>query len=157
MTLTVVDPTRGKLAQLMDGTVANHRNWVYKAVRPLPMPTLQQALHGNVVSDCSHGCAVLCKLAGAPDPTRDNWQGNSTSMFHALAHIALSKVQVGDMAVLGAEGRLHAMMFRTVGKNPTVWSDGSNADPAFVTLAAEIQWHKQYFSDGGVLTCLQLG
>lgn len=159
----VVDPSaaiRAKLVTLMDGTVTNHRNWIYKAVRPLPMPTLTQALHGQVVSDCSHGVAVLCKLANAKDPTKANWQGNSTSMFLAAKAdgwiIPLTKVQPGDYGVLGAEGRLHAFMFRTAGKSPTVWSDGSSFDPAIVTLAAEVQWHAQHFSDGGVLTCIRL-
>lgn len=159
----VADPyaaVRAKLIVLMDGTVANHRNWIYKAVRPLPIPTLTQALHGQVVSDCSHGVAVLCKLAAAKDPTKANWQGNSTSMFLAAKAdgriIPVAKVQPGDMGVLGSEGRLHAFMFRTGGKSPTVWSDGSSFDPAIVTLAAEVQWHAQHFSDGGVLTCIRL-
>lgn len=148
---------RAELATLMDGTVANHRNWIYKAVRPLPLPTLQAALHGKVVSDCSHGCAVLCHLAGALDPTKDDWQGNSDSMYAAAKAdkriIKLAQVQTGDMGVLGTDGRLHAFMFRTP---TTVWSDGSSADPAFPTLAGEIAWHKQYFPDGGVLTCIRL-
>lgn len=147
---------RTRLASLMDGTVKNEPNWHYDAVRPLVLPTEAQALNGKVISDCSFGCSILCNLAPAADPTGDNWQGNSTSMFNRLPHITKVELKVGDMAVFGTQGRLHAMMVRDVSSDPLMWSHGQEAGPVFVKLSAEVAYHAQRYTDGNVVTYLRL-
>lgn len=158
----VVDlsPIRARLATLMDLTIKNEPNWHYKEARPLNYPTLPQAEHETVVADCSFGCSILCKLADAGDPlgSHFNGYGNSVSMFSALAHIVNPlDVQIGDMAVLGDEGRLHAMMVRRTGADPLMWSHGSESGPKYVPLSDETRYHLSVgLADGGVVTFLRL-
>lgn len=144
---------RGDLAALMDGTVKNEPNWHYLMARPLTFPTRQVALTGKVTSDCSFGCAILCKLAGRPLPTP---QGNSWSMWEQLVKVSKADVMTGDMIVLGHEGRLHAMMVRKPGGDILCWSHGQERGPLFVPLSAEVSYHASRYSDGGVVTYLRL-
>jgi hypothetical protein len=137
---------RGNLVTLMDLTAKNEPRWHYRMVRPLTLPTRVQAVSGTVYSDCSFGCSILCKLAGAADPTGANWQGNSSSMFHHLPHLAFSQVKNGDIAVFGHnDGELHAVMVykkaATVG-GTLCWSHGQERGPILVPLSVEIAFHK---------------
>lgn len=154
--LTAEQRLRAKEAAVMDGTVKNAANWHYLAVRKLSTPNLDQALHGKVESDCSKGCANVDFLAGALDPGNDNWQGNSTSMFHASEHITKNQLQVGDNIVLGDEGRLHALKVRKVATDPVCWSMGSEAGPLWENLSASVAYHQARFHDGEVVTYLRL-
>lgn len=152
---------RALLGPLMDGTVRNTLNWHYKMVRPLPTYTEDVLFHGVVVSDCSKGCADLCKVVNAADPTGDNWEGNSDSMFNLARKqgriIQKAQAQTGDMIVLGQGGRLHAMMVRSMlGGDPMCWSHGSETGPKFVPLSAEVAYHAALFADGGVVTYIRL-
>lgn len=147
---------RAQLRTLMTETARNEKNWHYRAVRPLTIPSLETALHGVVVSDCSFGCKILCKLAGAHDPTGGSFDGygNSSSMFRALPHIEFADVQSGDAAVFGhVSGEQHAVLIyekcATVGAT-LVWSHGQEAGPIIVPLSIEIAAHP-----GATVTFLQ--
>lgn len=149
-----VSEVRASLRGLMGATAKNEPNWHYKLARPLVMPTRDQALTGVVEADCSFGCSILCHLAGAPDPTADNWQGNSTSMFQHLPHIPFGEVKVGDIGVFGhTDGEQHAVMaYQTAPtENATlVWSHGQEAGPIIVPAATEKGAHP-----GATLTWLR--
>lgn len=146
---------RAQLRSLMAATSRNEKNWHYHAVRPLTMPTLEAALHGAVVSDCSFGCKILCHLAAAPDPTGDGaGYGNSSSMFRHLPHIPFEQVQNGDCAVFGhVDGEQHAVMIyekRGTAGVTLVWSHGQEAGPIIVPMSVEIASHP-----GATVTFLQ--
>lgn len=128
---------RGQLHALMAETAGNRYGWHYHEVRPLSIPP---RLARGVQADCSYGCVILCKWAGAPDPTGMSFDGygNSTSMFQHLQHIALQDARVGDFGVFGPEGSWHAVMFYTAGTdNPMLWSHGHEGAPNFYPLSAD--------------------
>lgn len=132
---------RASLRVLMAETARNEPNWHYRYDRPLTMPTLNQALGGVVYADCSFGCSILLRLAGGPDPTGDDWQGNSTSMYRHLPHIERGELQVGDIVVFGRDGDQHAVMVYRLAADPIVWSHGQEAGPILVPLSVEIRAH----------------
>jgi hypothetical protein len=140
----MLHPARQLLAELMDGTVKNERNWHYEMRRPLPFPSRDKALHGSVHSDCSFGCIILCKLAGCPDPSGYNFAGygNSQSFFNKLQHIPIHEAKIGDLIVYGYGGANHAVMVRGgLGANPLVWSHGQEKGPIFVRHSVEDAFH----------------
>jgi len=134
---------RERMAQLMDATVANEPNWHYHAIRPLSYPTLVQAEHGAVSADCSFGCSILAKLAGAGDPLGQHFTGwgNSSSMFAHCQRITRQDLQIGDFAVFGPGGDEHAVCIRKPGADPVCWSHGQEKGPMFVPLSAEKRAH----------------
>lgn len=147
---------RTALRGLMGATADNDRNWHYQFSRPLDFPTREQAVSGVVRADCSFGCKILCRLAGAPDPCGtgfDGW-GNSVSMFKHLPHIPFSQLKVGDCAVFGrVNGEQHAVMIYQVAKTidaTLCWSHGMEAGPVIVPLAVEKAAHP-----GSTLTFLE--
>lgn len=146
---------RARLRTLMAATARNEKNWHYRAIRPLTIPTLDTAMHGAVIADCSFGCKILCALAGAPDPTGDApAYGNSTSMFRHLPHIPFADVDAGDCAVFGhTNGEQHAVMVyekrATLGET-LVWSHGQEAGPIIVPMSIQIAAHP-----GATVTLLQ--
>lgn len=138
---------RAKLQTLMAATVANEPNWHYAEIRPISHLVYAQAVCGVVKTDCSGGCTALCQLAGAKDPTGNNYNGtgNSTSMYVHLPHIENYRdtVLVGDLAVFGkTNGEEHvAMVYKIGGSNPTLWSHGQERGPLFVSLDDEAAAH----------------
>jgi hypothetical protein len=127
---------RAQLHALMAETAGNRYGWNYAEVRPLTIPA--RLAHG-VRADCSYGCVILCRWAGAPDPTgyRFNGYGNSTSMFEHLAHISLAQARTGDFIVFGPSGSWHATTIYTPGTNPMLWSHGHQGAPNFYPLSAD--------------------
>jgi hypothetical protein len=143
---------RERMAKLMDATVMNEPNWHYHAVRPLSYPTLTQAEHAAVASDCSFGCAILALLAGAGKPFGRTFQGNSSTMFALLDHINQADVQIGDYAVFGhTNGEMHAVCIRQPGGDPLCWSHGQEKGPMFVKMSVEMAAHP-----GATVTYLRL-
>jgi hypothetical protein len=127
---------RDVLHQLMTETAGNAYGWNYREVRPLPIPA--RLAHG-VNADCSYGCVVLCKWAGAPDPTGMGFDGygNSVSMYQHLEHIPLAQATVGDCLVFGPDGEWHATMIYRPGPDPVLWSHGHQGAPNLYPLSAD--------------------
>jgi len=132
----VAPDKRTLLHALMVATAGNAYDWNYREVRPLTMPP--KLVHG-VNADCSFGVKVLCDWAGVPDPTGGNYDGygNSTSIFHHLAHVPLADARTGDILLFGPEGSWHAAMVLEPGKDPMLWSHGHQGSPNLYPLSAD--------------------
>jgi hypothetical protein len=129
---------RELLHAYMAATAGNPYGWTYNEVRPLALPAAVLA-HG-VKADCSFGIKVICKWAGAPDPTGEHYDeyGNSVSMYQHLPHITLAQAQVGDIIVFGPNGQWHAtMIFKPDPNNPMLWSHGHQGAPNLYPLSAD--------------------
>ena len=128
---------RSRLHTYMTMTAGNHFGWNYVEQRPLKVPPV--LAHG-VMADCSYGCVILCRWAGAPDPTGNRFDGygNSSSMFAHLPHITIGEARVGDFAVFGPDGEWHAVMVYTPSPtNPVFWSHGHQGAPNLYPLSAD--------------------
>lgn len=136
--------TRIRLAALMDATVANRWRWHYGLFRPCGATVgYDQAEHGTVWADCSAGYAILCRLAGAPNPLHAgsfDGYGNTASAWQHLEHIARHEAQVGDVVIYGEYGNHHIAAVREPGFDPLLWSNGRESAPEFVRYTVEQQW-----------------
>lgn len=131
------------LASLMDASVHNAANWHYRMSRPFTNhPTVEQITHGSIVADCSAGFTILCELAGIPDPSGYSYDGygNSESIWQHLPHVTIDKLDIGDAVIFGEGGSHHISMVRQPGPDPIVWSNGSEAAPAYYRLSQERGW-----------------
>lgn len=132
---------RKRLANLMDATVADHANWTYLAVRPLPVAKRPWKKGEKVVADCSLGVRDLCWFAEAPvDPMRLDWApyGNSQTLWQHCQHLdSPAELLVGDFVTFGLDGDEHAAMVKRRGKDPLLWSDGHQGAPNFYLLSQD--------------------
>lgn len=95
-------------------------------------------------SDCSWGAKTLFYLIGAADdPTGQAWggYGNSSSIYSHLPKrfgldnayhptgADLARCKVGDIGVVGVNGKDHVWVVMEEGSNPLVWSDGHQGAP----------------------------
>ncbi len=136
---------RAELVRLMAATMADRQHWTYRAVRPLPLP--DQWHPGLAISsDCSFGVKLLCRWAGAPDPTgygHDQPYGNSESICLHLQHLGKPvDLLPGDVVTFGRGGRSHAAMVHTPGGDPLLWSDGHQGAPNFYRLSTDTREHQ---------------
>lgn len=143
--ISLVNPVRTRLAEVMDLTVRNRGNWHYIQQRPSGATvTLEQAEHGTVWTDCSAGYAIVCRLAGAPNPLHAgafDGYGNSHSAWEHLPHIkSVGGLQVGDCVIYGDEGSHHIACVREPAGDPLLWSMGSEAGPEYVRYRTEVAW-----------------
>lgn len=132
-------PIRKKQAELMDATVADHKNWTYEAVRPLPIPPTWKKGQ-KVRSDCSLGVKLLNRWSGGPDPMNTNYgpYGNSTTLCAHLPHVpSPSMLEVADVITFGKNGDEHAAVVREAGVDPLLWSDGHQGAPNFYRLSQD--------------------
>jgi hypothetical protein len=139
---------RAKLAQLMEATLADeaaHKDWTYRAVRPMPVPATWkpgQAVRG----DCSKGVQYLCHWAGGPDPMGEGYgpYGNSQTLWLRLQHLDRpAELKVGDVVTFGYGGADHAAMVLEAGGDPLVWSFGHEGAPNAYRLSLDFR-PKQY-------------
>lgn len=139
-----MNAVRTRLAELMDATVANRDRWHYAQFRPCGSTvTLDQAEHGTVWADCSAGYAILCRLAGAPNPLHAgpfDGYGNTSSAWLHLDHITLEEAQLGDVVIYGPNGSHHIAAVREPGLDPLLWTDGSERAPEYVRYSTEQSW-----------------
>lgn len=121
-----------------------HGNYDYDEVRELPVVHIPAVPLRTVRGDCSWGCKLICYSSGVPDPTGFNYSGvgNSESIFEHLNHVDLSQARPGDIGVFGAHGEIHALMYYAWDKNRLwVWNWGTDGEPVFTTLGAEVAYH----------------
>lgn len=131
--------TRLEMQRLMRATLADHANWTYRAIRPMPVPaTWKPGQH--VTGDCSKGVQYICHWAGAPDPMRNGWSvyGNSQTIWLTLEHVLrASDLEVGDPVTLGLDGREHAALVMEAGSDPLLWSFGHQGAPNSYRLSVD--------------------
>jgi hypothetical protein len=152
-----MNPTRVRLATLMDATTANKADWHYAQFRPCGAHvTYEDAVGGTVWADCSAGAAIIARLAGAPNPLHAgpfDGYGNTGSCWEHLDHIPLASVQVGDCVVYGPgpNGTHHMAMVRDpVGTDPLLWSNGWEGAPELIRYSTEKA------RQGSSVTCCRL-
>lgn len=134
---------RGRLVTLMNQTLADENarhDWIYHAVRPMPVPPSWSAGQ-HVVGDCSKGVQYLCKWAGVPrDPMNENWDawGNSSTLCAKLPHLSrASDLLPGDFVTFGSGGSEHATMVLQAGVDPLLWSFGHQGAPNSYRLSQD--------------------
>ncbi len=140
--------TRAELERLMRATLADnaqHHDWTYAAVRPLPVPpSWHKGQH--VRADCSFGVKDLCKWAGVKDdPTGSNYDGygNSSTIAAHLKHLgAPGELLIGDVVTFGSDGsNAHAAMVLERGSDPLLWSHGHQGAPNTYRLSQDGRPH----------------
>lgn len=135
---------RAQLAALMDASVHNAANWHYGFYRPETSNyTADQLAHGRTSLDCSMGFITLCRVVGLPDPSGNNFDayGNSSDIWSHLPHVATAaELDIGDAVIFGVNGSHHISAVRIPGPDPLLWSNGSEAAPAFYRLSQERVW-----------------
>lgn len=138
-----MNPTRMRLASLMDATVKNRANWHYAQFRPCGVhTTFEQAETGTVWADCSAGTAILARLAGAPNPLHSggfDGYGNTGSSWAHLGHISVTEVSVGDVVIYGQgpDGTHHMSMIREASPDPLLWSNGWEGAPELIRFSTQ--------------------
>jgi hypothetical protein len=136
------ETVRASLRDLMRATVRQERLWHYEQTRPVN--TDVATLHTPVYTDCSGGIILLCRWAGAPNPSGTGawgW-GNSQSFYEYLPHVPADAARSGDIVVFGkVDGEQHAAFVYQAGADPLLWSHGQEAGPLFVRLSAELRAH----------------
>jgi hypothetical protein len=89
--------------------------------------------------DCSFYCKLVYFMAGAIDPTGENFNGygNSESMYVTGKHITLGELMAGDCCVFGPGGSVHAVIAVTDHEtgDPLFASMGRQGDPSLVRLS----------------------
>lgn len=136
---------RDELARLMKATIADHANWTYAAVRPMPVPRAPWRPGQHVRGDCSKGVQFLCRWAGAPDPMKNNWgpDGNSATLWLRLQHLDNpSQLMVGDIVTFGHNGDEHAGMVLEAGADPLLWNFGHQGTPNSYRLSYDRRPHQ---------------
>ncbi len=138
---------RQHLGSLMDFLVLNEPLIHYKQQRPmLTASVLEQELAdkfkaGRSISpDCSEAVTLLCRLAGLADPNGMGYNGYgfTGSMLKNLKHYTNPlSADVGAIVIFGPGDGDHACMVRKHGKDPLLFSHGTERGPYFIHLSDE--------------------
>jgi hypothetical protein len=139
---------RAKLAQLMDLLVRERAQVHYAQVRPMrthrlaSLHLLQQALASpaGVTMDCSESVTLLCRLAGLDDPNGVDYDGTgyTGTLLRNLPHYSdARKAKTGALVVFGPGSGHHVCMVRAPGRDPLLFSHGSERGPIMIRLSEE--------------------
>ena len=120
----------------------------YAQIRPMrthritSLHLLQQALASprGVTMDCSESVTLLCRLAGLDDPNGFDYDGTGytgTLLHHLPRYTDASKCGVGALVVFGPGSGHHVCMVKTPGRDPLLFSHGSERGPIFIRLTDE--------------------
>lgn len=136
------------LGRLMDLLVRERAAVHYAQVRPMrtrrlaSLHLLQQALASprGVTMDCSESVTLLCRLAGLSDPNGFHYDGTgyTGTLLHHLPHYTdASKAKVGALVAFGPGSGHHVCMVRAPGRDPLLFSHGSERGPIMIRLSEE--------------------
>lgn len=114
---------------------AAKQEFIYKEVRPIDL-----VWKAPIRIDCSGYCVLVYFMAGAPDPTGNNFDGsgNSDTLFAKGRHILLRQLHPADIITFGVGGSVHAVICLQYGfftRNPSCASMGRPGDPRIVPLS----------------------
>lgn len=142
---------RQHLAALMHWTVQHNGLIHYSQQRPIqPLHLYEQQVDDlfragyAITFDCSGGVTCLCKWAGLADPNGRGYDGygfTGTLLGHLPHYSDPSKAGVGALAVFGPGSGEHVAMVLEPGRNPLLWSHGSEAGPLLIHLNDEARVH----------------
>lgn len=133
-------------ATLTDQTA--HQNWLYLAIRPLPLLGARGHYPAGtqIRSDCSWGARLIAWWTpGTPDPMGSGFQGsgNSSTICARLDHLDHpSELMVGDPVTFGWNGNEHAAVCLEEGADPLLWSDGHPGAPNTYRLSYDRRPHQ---------------
>lgn len=144
---------RARLARLMDYTYRERAKIHYAQVRPMrtrrvhSLHLLQQALHSpaGITMDCSEAVTTLCHIAGLDDPNGFGYDGHgfTGTLLHHLPHyFDASRAKVGALVVFGPGSGDHVCMVRHPGRDPVLWSHGSERGPIWIRLSDEKRFQR---------------
>ena len=156
---------RLRLAQFMDILVQRNARVHYRQARPMVTRRiatgheLARAIaspHG-LTMDCSESVTLLCRLAGMRDPSSPtgkahvfgghNWHdfdgaGFTGTLLASLPHyMNPAAANVGALVVFGGGYGEHVCMVRHPGRDPILFSHGSEAGPFYIRLSVERRYH----------------
>ncbi len=99
----------------------------------------------QITMDCSESCTLLCRLAGLADPNGLNYNGNgfTGTMLANLKHYSNpAAADVGALVVFGPGEGDHVCMVRKKGRDPLLFSHGTERGPFFVHFSDERKAHR---------------
>ena len=102
---------------------------------------------GSVTFDCSQSAVQLCRWVGLRDP--NGFQppyrepGYTGTLLASLPHYSdAGAAYVGALCVFGPGTGEHVSMVHTRGKDPLLWTQGSERGPNLYRLSVEREWHR---------------
>ncbi len=143
---------RTHLASLMDFLVLNEPLIHYLQKRPMvtnryteqELADLFKAKK-TISMDCSESATLLCRLAGLADPNGSNYDGSgfTGTMLKNLKHYSSAvSADVGALVVFGPGNGDHVCMVRNHGKDPLLFSHGTERGPYFAHLSDVRKVHR---------------
>jgi hypothetical protein len=146
--MAVTELQRHKLGQIMDLLVREKSKVHYAQIRPMrthritSLHLLQQELASptGITMDCSESITLLCKLAGLNDPNGFKYDGTgyTGTLLHHLPHYTNpQEARTGALVVFGPHSGDHVCMVRNPGKDPLLFSHGSENGPIWIRLSDE--------------------
>lgn len=141
------DSQRKHLAASMHYLIAHQAQIHYAQIRPMRTAhlheqethTLFQAGH-SITMDCSESVTLLCRWAGLHDPNGFgyNGAGYTGTLLQHLPHYTNPKAAyVGALVVFGPYPGHHVCMVLEPGKDPLLFSHGSERGPYPIRLSTE--------------------
>lgn len=138
---------RRHMLGLMDMLVHHEPLVHYRQARPMSTQHLMErdlelmfAAKRGIQMDCSESVTLICRLAGLLDPNGQHYNGygfTGTILQHLDHYSDPADASVGALVVFGPGTGNHVAMVHTPGRNPLLFSHGSEAGPGLVRLEAE--------------------
>ena len=138
---------RRKAAKVMDILVNRTGKVHYQQYRPMrtkwinTLDELTKALarSGGITMDCSESVTLIAHIAGMNDPNGfgfNGWGYTGTILNFCQPHYSdPSKARIGALVVFGPGTGDHVCMVRTPGRDPLLFSHGSERDPKYIRFS----------------------
>lgn len=109
----------------------------YAERRPFPVQAAGKLPALPLTTDCSGFVAICFRAAGAPDPSRQGWngQGYTGTLLRFGERVAVP--QAGDVVVYGGGLGHHAALVLRGGEDPLTASHGSEVGPLLIRVSEE--------------------
>ncbi len=138
---------RAHLGALMDMLVQHEPLIHYVQKRPMSTSRYtEQELADRfkqkktISMDCSESVTLLCHLAGLADPNGNDYNGTGftgTMLNHLNHYTSPLSAGVGALVVFGPGDGDHVCMVRKQGRDPLLFSHGTERGPWFIHLSEE--------------------
>lgn len=143
---------RAAMKAEMDWGLRNERSIHYppgdvrKEANSVPLEEWKQH-HLPITLDCSEAATAVAYRAGAPDPSGSGWGTHGelytgTMLTHCKHLNGTMALQVGDYVVFGPGTGDHVSVVYEAGRDPLMWSHGSEGGPLLIRLSAQRGMHR---------------